>query len=202
MKRSAIFIALLLASCATPGGGDNIPFIEDHRIVSSDGWIIGSRRFDYASRRAEFVARQLFIANESQCPYRIQADIFDERLVLCGYGIKILRGGQLNAFTDGKFIHITEGVARLGKEQQAFIIAHELAHSVLGHDIENGSRVDLELEADVEAIRLMHRAGLDVSSVPVFILNSTYMEEASDTHPSTKDRIKAVEGVMAELGLL
>lgn len=53
---------------------------------------------------------------------------------ICINEVFSVQGGQVNAYTDGKNISITVGMAKFASDEElALVIAHELAHCVEGH---------------------------------------------------------------------
>lgn len=56
-------------------------------------------------------------------------------LSTCPFDVHLARSGQRNAFADGRHVFLTTGLlARLANDDElAFVIAHELAHNILGH---------------------------------------------------------------------
>ena len=99
----------------------------------------------------------------------------------------------------------------------AFVIGHEIAHSVLGHQerlaqMKDRSDYDpigvnyslylknskfAELAADVEAAKLIHRAGYDLEKAreAIAVINTMdyYTKDFYTTHPKTKKRVENFE---------
>ena len=79
-------------------------------------------------------------------------------------------GGKLNAYADGAYVKLTSGVAEYAADEGelAAIIAHEMAHNILGHparlDASGRSRANIlatEIEADRFSLKLLKGAGYD-----------------------------------------
>jgi beta-barrel assembly-enhancing protease len=88
----------------------------------------------------------------------------------CPVLVEVLPGKKLNAWADGKRVQITTAVIDQTKDDDelSFVIAHEMAHNVLGHaarlkaDKRSKALIrESEKEADVLAIRMMKIAGFD-----------------------------------------
>jgi hypothetical protein len=99
---------------------------------------------------------------------------------VCPSRVHLARSDQLNAYSDGRRVLLTTGLlARMsGDDELAFVIAHELAHNILGHArIMRGGQVArgigrtlgrsgqivraVESDADSLATELMLDAGFD-----------------------------------------
>lgn len=87
----------------------------------------------------------------------------------CGGQLSLATSPGLNAWSDGRHIVLTTGMDAFahGNDEIAFVIAHEMAHNILGHFSHSGAmgifgapraRND-ELDADGFAVRLMSAAG-------------------------------------------
>jgi membrane-associated protease RseP (regulator of RpoE activity) len=87
----------------------------------------------------------------------------------CGGKLTLASSAKENAWSDGRNIIVTTGMTELSQsdDEIAFVIAHEMAHNLLGHLSGGGSRgifgssrvLRGEIEADSYAVRLMTRAG-------------------------------------------
>jgi predicted Zn-dependent protease len=53
----------------------------------------------------------------------------------CPSRVHLARSGQRNAYADGRHVFLTTGILSLlrNDDELAFIIAHEMAHNILGH---------------------------------------------------------------------
>ena len=79
----------------------------------------------------------------------------------CGYDVRIRYSQKINAYADGKTIIVTsEMIENTDDLSLALIIAHELAHNILGHKAEDPAS-EIEPIADRWALFLLARAGLD-----------------------------------------
>lgn len=90
----------------------------------------------------------------------------------CGGKLALTSSSTLNAWADGKHVVLTTGITDLARndDEVAFIIAHEMAHNILGHSGDRrashaffggglSKRKRGEIEADSHAVRLMAEAG-------------------------------------------
>ncbi len=87
----------------------------------------------------------------------------------CALGTAVGEGEEVNARAIGQRVVVDSGLERLLKEddQLAFVIAHEIAHVLLGHtdparekDINNKPiRIEMEKSADALGVELMYDAG-------------------------------------------
>lgn len=81
---------------------------------------------------------------------------------ICNYPVLVRYTDEVNAFATGENIIVTSAMANSIKEDAslALILAHELAHNILGH-VEEGTSNKLEREADRTGLFLLARAGYD-----------------------------------------
>ena len=93
-------------------------------------------------------------------------------------------------------------------QELAFVVAHEMAHNILGHaDEDSGSRglfAELgfgakrikvsEMEADAFAVELLAGAGYDLTAPESFLRHSAKLRrwDLATTHPGTSRRIAIV----------
>jgi hypothetical protein len=72
------------------------------------------------------------------------------------------------------------------------IIAHEIGHHLNGHTLQkNGSRPDLELEADEFSGFVLNKLGADKDDAQA-AMNVAASQKSSHTHPARKDRLVAI----------
>jgi predicted Zn-dependent protease len=110
----------------------------------------------------------------------------------------------VNAYADGRHVIVTTGIASLSRSRDeiAFVIAHELAHNILGHASaghEHGifgssEAIRDEFQADSYAVRLMAKAGYDPAGGISFLRNARrrLWWNVSLTHPGFTRRIDNV----------
>lgn len=121
----------------------------------------------------------------------------------CASRVELVPGKKLNAAADGRIVQITSGVVGETRDDDelAFVIAHEMAHNILGHaarlDRAGRSAANIratETEADLLALRLMKAAGYDPMAASRFWARFGRKTGAgifSDgTHMRTKDRVR------------
>jgi hypothetical protein len=87
----------------------------------------------------------------------------------CGGKLTLSSSTKQNAWSDGRHIIVTTGMTDLSSsdDEIAFVIAHEMAHNLLGHLNQGGARgifgtsrvMRGEIEADSYAVHLMSSAG-------------------------------------------
>jgi Zn-dependent protease with chaperone function len=124
----------------------------------------------------------------------------------CASRVELIPGRKLNAVADGMFVQLTTGVMQEARDDDelAFIIAHEMAHNILGHrkrlDQIGRSAANVraaEIEADRLGLRLMHKAGYDPAAAARFWTRFGRKTGAgifSDgTHLRTKTRIRLLQ---------
>jgi beta-barrel assembly-enhancing protease len=140
----------------------------------------------------------------------------------CPSRVQVVGGSKLNAHADGAYVEISTGMVGFtnSDDELAVVIAHEMAHNVLGHKQKldadhvsrglfggfgrNGARIRAtENEADRVGLYLMARAGYDITVAPAFW--SRYGRKTgagllSDrTHPGTRERVTLSQAVIAEI---
>lgn len=76
-------------------------------------------------------------------------------LPACPSRVHLARSGQRNAFADGRHVLLTTGMLGLlaNDDELAFLIAHEMAHNVLGH-----AATMRDAKPDRRAVRALERA--------------------------------------------
>lgn len=79
----------------------------------------------------------------------------------CSYEVLVREDEEPNAYADGEYVFVTSGMlARFKDLSLSLVIAHEMAHNVLGH-VHMDIAESREREADRWALYLMKAAGLD-----------------------------------------
>jgi beta-barrel assembly-enhancing protease len=124
----------------------------------------------------------------------------------CTSRVIVEPSGKLNAYADGTYVKLTSAVAEYAMDdgELAAIIAHEMAHNLLGHqgrlDATGRSRVHIletEIEADRFSIKLLAGAGYDPFAAARFwqrFGKKTGAGIFSDgTHQRTKARVALLE---------
>ncbi len=127
----------------------------------------------------------------------------------CASRIQIVPGKRLNAWADGKVVQLTTALVDFAGDDDAIatIIAHEMAHNILGHRIARQTqglkRKQAETEADYWSMYLLIRAGFDGERAIAFwdrFENKTNKGILSDgTHPSKKARLASVRATLNEI---
>ncbi|EIZ79037.1 peptidase M48 family protein [Novosphingobium sp. Rr 2-17] len=190
----------------------------EDEIVAMDGIDLRQFRLDLIGKSASYARTEAFVALLSdhlqRQPVHLyvnrQGTVVDATIVQqpgCAAQFTTIRSGGADAWSDGRYVAITDSLARLMDDDElAFVIAHELAHVVMGHadaprrplaalGIGAGRIRKEENEADRAAVRMMATAGYDTSGAARAFgkLVSTGNMSAGPTHPAAKIRIKEVE---------
>lgn len=124
--------------------------------------------------------------------------------------VTILNSSDSFAFSAGQgTILISHGLLNLleNESELAFVIAHEFAHTVLGHSElvqESGDPAEidfksLELEADRYAALLIRTSGYDTSSIPYALIRAheALHQPAAASHPSLPLRVAKLQTVIS-----
>ncbi|MGZ2410833.1 PDZ domain-containing protein/peptidase M48-like protein [Sphingomonas sp. F9_3S_D5_B_2] len=134
----------------------------------------------------------------------------------CGGETLLVRSSDLNAWSDGAHVYVSSAMMRLtgSDEQLAFVVAHELAHNILGHSSEKETHGLLgafgigamkirreEVQADSTAVPLMSAAGYAPLGAVRFLesARSVLWWNFSLDHPGFGQRIRTVDGAIARL---
>lgn len=122
----------------------------------------------------------------------------------CGGQLTLANSSGLNAWADGRHIVLTTGMNAFARsdDEIAFVIAHEMAHNILGHFGRRGAKMgifgrssrDLELDADGFAVRFMGVAGYQPAAGISFLQHSQRRMwwAFSLSHPGFGSRIHTV----------
>jgi hypothetical protein len=136
----------------------------------------------------------------------------------CGGNVVLSTSSDLNAWADGQRVMVTTAMMRqaANDDELAFVIAHEMAHNILGH-ADNGNdsmglfgllgfgsaRVKrMEADADSYAVPLMNAAGYSPFGGISFLQGSSrrmWWSDLSLDHPSFGRRIKIVSAAIGRL---
>ena len=126
----------------------------------------------------------------------------------CREPIEVSDRSIIYASNNGKRIRITEGMRAFASSDSelAFVLAHELAHSLLGHTwaFHGGNHQRMELEADYVGIYVTARAGYDVETASRFILRLAGAFpniEADSSYPTPAARYSMLERAAREIAL-
>ena len=131
----------------------------------------------------------------------------------CGGDVALANSSQLNAWSDGAHVVVTTAMTRLARsdDEIAFVIAHEMAHNILGHTQGVGQRRGIfggiakarrdETEADSFAVGLMSRGGYQPQGGIAFLrtVGRRLWWAISLDHPSFDGRIRTVSSAIAQL---
>jgi predicted Zn-dependent protease len=114
----------------------------------------------------------------------------------CGGQITIVKSKRYNAWAKRGRISLTSKMVDASNDDElAYVIAHELAHTVLGHI---GGRKQDELAADYWGATMMTRAGFDASAAGTVLARFQSKRRLGfsfalvNTHPSTRRRMREI----------
>lgn len=135
----------------------------------------------------------------------------------CGGRFALMHQSAIDAWSDGRYVAVTERLAEAipADNQLAFIVAHEMAHNILGHANQSarqsrffvqlglgaGNAKAEEIAADRLAVELMARGGFDPQGAAMALrrVSSLRPMGLAITHPSYSRRISMVTEVAAQL---
>lgn len=125
----------------------------------------------------------------------------------CGLGLVLSSQSGANAFSHGNRIRVTRDMVRFADEdaELAFVLAHEVAHNLLGHrtSVGRSTRRRMELEADHVGLYLIARAGYDPRIAARLLRRLSVaqpeMGRARPNHPTFGSRFKALQEVIEEI---
>ncbi|CAN5362905.1 hypothetical protein BH09PSE3_BH09PSE3_14250 [soil metagenome] len=141
----------------------------------------------------------------------------------CASRVEIVTGDSLNAQADGDYVQLSGSLVEFAAndDELATIIAHELAHNILGHRLrpsvdnvshgvfarfgKSGATLrKAEFDADRLGVWLLARAGYDVDAVVPFWTRLGQSSESAGvksdgTHPDWTDRIDRVATAIAQV---
>ena len=130
----------------------------------------------------------------------------------CASRVVVEPGSKLNAYADGTYVKLTSAVAEYAADEGelAAIIAHEMAHNLLGHQAKldavgrtRANILETEIEADKFSVRLLAGAGYDPFVAARFWARFGKKTGAgifaTGTHLRTKARVALLEEEAAKL---
>ena len=120
----------------------------------------------------------------------------------CAVPAYVVNSKEPNASTDGREVALSTALlSEVGDDHAlAFIIAHEMAHVIRGHDAPGW---EAELEADADALVLMRNAGFDVNNAvagwEAGVEAHRDSQRESATHPPVAVRLRGLRRAQAAL---
>ena len=198
MKAVPVAAMLCLAACATPNVSE-----PDLDTALNASYHQSASNADLKNRLIKTGAG-LMRANAALCPEQREIVTATERFDICANKVGITPSPVKNAHTNGQTILVTTAmIDAVSNDELAFVIAHELAHSVAGHDIENGSYPAAELEADRIALFLMARAGFHLPAADSALQKlGVAGQSATASHPSGLQRQRVLYETRGEIANL
>jgi S1-C subfamily serine protease len=131
----------------------------------------------------------------------------------CGGELSLIDSGDTNAWSDGQQVAVTTAMAQLANDDDeiAFVIAHEMAHNILGHSRTSSDGIfgfsfglsrsrQSELAADQLAVRLMSGGGYNPEGGIDFLeiaRRRFWWASFSLDHPGFGRRIQVVSAAIA-----
>lgn len=187
------------------------------RIAAINGTALESPPSPRADYSALAVQLDMLDSALAAGPARLDVDRAGERRAVvlrpvpgCASRIDLVPSGKRNAKADGAIVQLTIAVVAetVDDDELSFILAHELAHNILGHrarlDAEGRRTANIratEIEADTLAVPLMRSAGFDPHAAARFWARFGRKTGAgifSDgTHLRTKARVELLERLAA-----
>ena len=137
----------------------------------------------------------------------------------CGGKFAVVTDGDLNAWSDGKYVAVTSRMMEFAADDQelAFVVAHEMSHNILHHaerlkgksalfaelGIGAGEVKQTEIDADALAISLLFQAGYDLTAPERFLHRTSKFRwmDIATTHPGISRRIALVNLAIERAGL-
>lgn len=134
----------------------------------------------------------------------------------CGGNVVLSTSSNLNAWSDGTRVMVTTAMMEqaANDDELAFVIAHEMAHNILGHaqndsmglfgllGFGSGRIKRMEVDADSYAVPLMNAAGYSPFGGIAFLEAASrrmWWSDLSLDHPSFGRRIKIVTAAIGRL---
>ncbi len=122
----------------------------------------------------------------------------------CRSRYQIVRGGIGSTQADGRYVQISDGMLALTPTDDALaaVMAHELSHNILRHNVLKTGSKQAEYEADALSVRLVALAGYDLDAVLPFWESlrkrADYGIFADGTHPGWRKRMAALTAAVAK----
>ena len=141
----------------------------------------------------------------------VPVQLYGERA--CGGKLSLLDSSETNAWSDGEHVVVTTAMTRLANDDDeiAFVIAHEMAHNILGHSHSSSDGIfgfsfglsrarQSELAADQLAVKLMSDGGYRPTGGIAFLeaaRRKFWWASFSLDHPGFGRRIEVVWSAIA-----
>jgi PDZ domain/Peptidase family M48 len=136
----------------------------------------------------------------------------------CGGETLLINSSDLNAWSDGTHIFVSSAMMRVAPsdDQLAFVVAHEMAHNILGHSSGGDTHGLLglfgfgaskvrrqEVMADTVAVPIMSAGGYSPAAAAQLLetMRKILWWDISLDHPGFGERIRTVASAIARLNL-
>jgi peptidase M48-like protein/PDZ domain-containing protein len=135
----------------------------------------------------------------------------------CGGDAVLQQSGGINAWSDGRYVVVTTGLASFAAsdDEISFVMAHEMAHNMLGHNRGHAPSALMEIfgigsarerreesNADAMAVTLMKDGGYEPQSAVRFLEHcrrKLWWADLSISHPTFSSRIQTVASAISAL---
>lgn len=130
-------------------------------------------------------------------------------VIACDFPVEVMNSDKVNAYADGQRIRVTKGMLWFAHDdaELAMVMAHELAHNVMGHAGTFGSMFQdsksREADADYVGLYIMARGGFEIEKAAGFWRRMAaafpQLIESSSSHPLMPARFVALRQTTAEI---
>lgn len=186
-------------------------------VLATDGAAIpddaeANRPFDATRARVRSDRLADLVTGSAGVPHTVTLLRRGERITVrldarpaCPSRVHLARSDQRNAYADGRHVFLTTGLLALlsGDDQLAFVIAHEMAHNILGHAALQRAGASVRVE-ERDADRLGGELMLDAGYDPIVGVQALTKLGGLDlgirlfaSHDSTPARIAAMRQLVA-----
>ena len=201
---------------------------EDDEIVSLNGTDLAAFAKDAVTNRGSFERTERLVTllqqslGQGPATLGIRRNGVLRRIQLrgelgCGVRFAVLHSGSLNAWSDGRYVAVTDRMMRFTSDdaELAFVVAHEMSHNMLHHAAQDGKISRLfaefgigakqlkasEVAADAMAVDLLANAGFSLAAPERILrrLAPTQVLNLGITHPRISRRIQIVRSAVAQL---